>query len=316
MSQIQATIVAPGDRRMLWRLADDQLIGLLLPTIVQQMGLSNRVNWRLVPARTGKAMAEDTTLAKAGISPGAELKLEPLRDQLFKMFLDELYDEAQSKIQDKLWDKALEKLDELHRHDPRYPDPRGLRRLAELGLAPSAIPAAGVSWGLVVGALAVAGVLAVGATLAVGGVLGVGYLIARSGQRQTTAPGGGVQPHTGDVQVTLEWHTTADLDLYVVDPNGDQVYHGNRQVASGGELDVDANYPCSSATSSPLENVYWPWGGAPPGNYQVSVNYFGECTGEGPVAYRVIVRVDGAVVGDHSGNISPGDTVPITSFSR
>jgi len=318
MTQIQTTVVAPGDRRSVWRLPDDQLIGMLIPTIVQQMGLTEKINWQLVPTKTGKPLAEDATLAGARIPPGAILKLEPIRNELLKMFLKKLYEEAESKIKDKLWDEALEKLDELHRHDPRYPDPRGLRRLAELGLAPSAIPAAGISWGLVLGGLAVVGVLAVGAVLAVGGLAGVVYLISRSGQQQTTAPGGGsgVQPHSGDVQVTLEWYTTADLDLHVIDPDGAEVYFGNRQVTSGGELDVDANFPCGNATSSPLENVYWPWGGAPPGEYQVSVNYFGECLGEGPLNYRVIVRVDGAVVGDYSGSMSPGESVPITTFNR
>jgi hypothetical protein len=316
MTQIQTTVVAPGDRRSMWRLPDDQLIGLLIPTIVQQMGLTEEINWQLVPAKTGKPLAEDATLARVRIPPDAVLNLEPIRNELLKMFLKKLYEEAESKIKDNLWDKALEKLDELHRYDPRYPDPRGLRRLAELGLAPSAIPAAGISWGLVLGGLAVVGVLAVGATLAVGGVIGVGLLISRSGQQSTTAPGGSVQPHTGDVQVTLEWYTTADLDLHVVDPDGAEVYFGNRQVASGGELDVDANYPCENATSSPLENVYWPWGGAPPGEYQVFVHYFGECLGEGPLNYRVIVRVDGNVVDDHPGSMSPGESVPVTTFNR
>jgi hypothetical protein len=315
MAHIQTTVVAPGDRRSVWRLPDDQLIGMLIPTIVQQIELSQKINWQLVPAKTGRPLAEDTTLARARIPAGAVLKLEPVRNKLLKMLLDKLYEEAEGKIQDKLWDEALEKLDELHRYDPRYPDPKGLRRLAQLGLTPSAVPAAGISWGLVAGALAVVGVLAVGATLAVGGA---GYAIWRSSQRQATAPGGGsgVQPHTGDVQVTLQWYTTADLDLHVIDPDGAEVYFGNSRVASGGELDVDANYPCSGATSSPLENVYWPWGGAPPGEYQVFVRYFGECSGEGPVNYRVIVLVDGAVVDDYSGSISPGETVPITTFGR
>ena len=55
------------------------------------------------------------------------------------------------------------------------------------------------------------------------------------------APTDGIVLQTGDVQVTLRWNTTDDLDLWVTDPFGDRVYYGNSQVASGGQLDVDAN---------------------------------------------------------------------------
>ena len=98
------------------------------------------------------------------------------------------------------------------------------------------------------------------------------------------------------------------------DPYGDEIYHDNKHVSSGGELDVDANYPCSDLTSSPLENVYWPYGGAPSGEYEVYVNYYRDCTGQGTVSYRVTVRTDDTILDTLSGNISPGDRVFITSF--
>ena len=50
-----------------------------------------------------------------------------------------------------------------------------------------------------------------------------------------------LQVGTGDVQVTLSWDAGSDVDLHVVDPNGDEVYWTNRRVASGGELDLDSN---------------------------------------------------------------------------
>jgi hypothetical protein len=323
VAQIQVAISAPGNRQKVWRLPNDRLVGLLVPTIVERMGLSAKINWTLIATKKHKALAEDKTLAREKVQPGAVLQLEPVRNTLFKKFLQNLYEEAEGNVQDKLWDKALEKLQELHEYDPRFPDPKGLRKLTGLGITPSAIPAAGVSWGLVLGGVALAGTLAVGAVAVVGGG---GYILYRASQheeRYTPPPpeptelsgDGNRQPHTGDVQITLEWYDPVDLDLHVMDPYGDHVYYNNRQVASGGELDVDANYLCSNIVPSPLENVYWPWGGAPEGSYEVSVVYI-DCSNQGAVDYRVIVRVDGDVLDTYSGSISPGEEKIITSFER
>lgn len=321
MAYIQLTVLAPGRRQGMWNMPDDWTVGQLIPYLVQQMGLPTEVNWQLVSTKTAKPLPVDGTLVQARISQGTALKLEPVRNKLLQMFLDKLYDEIEGNVQDELWDRALAKLEELHEYDPRFPDPKGLRQLAERGITPSKIPKAGISWGIVLGGVAVAGVLAVGATVA---ALGGGYLLYRAARQEmqppvyvTTEPGGGgVQPHTGDVQVTLEWYTTADLDLHVIGPDGVEIYFQNQQSPSGGELDVDANAPCDLAIPSPLENVYWPWGGAPPGQYAVSVAYYGECYDEGTADYQVTVRVDGEVLGVYPGTLSPYESVQITTFSR
>ena len=87
-----------------------------------------------------------------------------------------------------------------------------------------------------------------------------------------------LQVGTGDVQVTLGWDTVADVDLHVIDPNGDEVYWANRMVPSGGELDLDSNAGCSEGVSN--ENITWPEGLAPR-----APTLFGSTTG-------VIVRSD------------------------
>lgn len=83
---------------------------------------------------------------------------------------------------------------------------------------------------------------------------------------------------TGDVQVTLSWSGTNDLDLAVTEPSGETISYGHRMSASGGTLDVDANAGCGTTTSSPRENIFWPVGQAPSGTYQVTVNYFESCS--------------------------------------
>lgn len=99
---------------------------------------------------------------------------------------------------------------------------------------------------------------------------------------------------TGDIQVTLRWATTDDLDLAVTDPDGNTIYFGNRNSPSGGELDVDANAACSGSTSTPIENIYWPVSQAPQGNYTASVNLFTRCSGGGagaiPFELRLLVQ--------------------------
>jgi hypothetical protein len=70
---------------------------------------------------------------------------------------------------------------------------------------------------------------------------------------------------TGDVQVTLRWDKSSDVDLYVEEPGASLISYNNKRGDRGGILDVD-----NTAGYGP-ENVYWPSGQAPEGVYKVSV---------------------------------------------
>lgn len=98
---------------------------------------------------------------------------------------------------------------------------------------------------------------------------------------------------TGDIQVTLRWTTSDDLDLSVTDPNGEVVSFFTPTIGSGGQLDVDANAGCFEQTSSPIENVFWPVSQAPEGNYTVTVNLFQSCTGDESVSFNLTLLVQG-----------------------
>jgi Ca-activated chloride channel homolog len=78
---------------------------------------------------------------------------------------------------------------------------------------------------------------------------------------------------TGDVRVSLMWNNRNDLDLHVVDPAREEIFYSNRRSRSGGELDVDMNAGGTSSLT-PVENIYWPKGGAPQGIYKVIVHNF------------------------------------------
>ncbi len=120
---------------------------------------------------------------------------------------------------------------------------------------------------------------------------------------------------TGDVQVTLRWDNSADLDLRVTDPAGDEIYFAMPSSASGGRLDVDANGTCEG--DAPVENIFWPTGGAPTGTYSVSVDYYGACDSTTPTNYEVTILVNGQEVNSVSGTLSDGDgSHLIGEFSR
>lgn len=80
---------------------------------------------------------------------------------------------------------------------------------------------------------------------------------------------------TGDVQVNITWNSQADVDLYVVDPAGDEIFYGSPTSASGGELDLDGNAGCG-ATNERSENITWN-SNPPRGTYTVRVNYWDSC---------------------------------------
>ncbi|MBD3880810.1 hypothetical protein IFO70_03475 [Phormidium tenue FACHB-886] len=98
---------------------------------------------------------------------------------------------------------------------------------------------------------------------------------------------------TGDIQVTLRWASTDDLDLAVTDPSGDAVSFFNPRIPSDGQLDVDANAGCDNLTSAPIENVFWPPSEAPQGEYSIAINLYTRCQGSAPVPFTLTLLVQG-----------------------
>lgn len=123
--------------------------------------------------------------------------------------------------------------------------------------------------------------------------------------RRVTAAGG--RHSDVDVRVSLLWNTRDDLDLFVTAPSGEVIYFGNAGSACGGRLDVDRNY--RHTTREPVENVRWPRGRAPAGQYRVRVrNYAFKEPTRAPVPFTVEIETGGEV-STHRGIISPrGET--------
>jgi hypothetical protein len=96
----------------------------------------------------------------------------------------------------------------------------------------------------------------------------------------------------GDIQISLSWHNYNDLDLHCIDPAGEEIFFGHRRsTRTGGELDIDQN-ASEPYNMSPVENIYWPYGGAPAGLYRISVVYYAQHSGMDATAFmvRTVVR--------------------------
>lgn len=73
----------------------------------------------------------------------------------------------------------------------------------------------------------------------------------------------------GALKVTLMWNFDGDIDLHVMQPNGNEIYYDkNEDVSTGGYLDVDD----VNGGNGSAENIYWK--NPLKGKYKVSLVYY------------------------------------------
>lgn len=78
--------------------------------------------------------------------------------------------------------------------------------------------------------------------------------VADSIKEKVKAAGGNV---TGDLCCRLAWFNYDDLDLHMVEPNGTEIYFGNKRSRfTCGQLDVDMNAG-HGVTRTPVENIFY-----------------------------------------------------------
>jgi len=134
-----------------------------------------------------------------------------------------------------------------------------------------------------------------------------------------------LQVGSGDIQISVSWTDSADVDLHVIDPSGEEIFFGHKNSASGGTLDLDANAACSPNESSPArvfysnENVVWPIGQAPNGSYKVILDYWSDC-GVAQTDWVATVQRQGAAPQIFTGAFTgpsagaPDDSVTVFTF--
>lgn len=118
---------------------------------------------------------------------------------------------------------------------------------------------------------------------------------------------------TGDVKVTLSFDQDTDLDLHVIEPDGTRIYHSATESPAGGTLDLDSNAQCE-IDGIDIENIFWPTGDAPKGEYIVEVDYYEACVSD-PVNFTVTVTVGGEVIDTIEGSFE-ADEAGGTNESR
>ena len=92
----------------------------------------------------------------------------------------------------------------------------------------------------------------------------------------------GVDLLQGDMQATLTWNTTADIDLHVIEPSGREVFYANR-------TGVTANLDRDDTDGFGPENIYVPLGRTTPGIYRVFIVHF---SGAGPTTATIAITTN------------------------
>ena len=157
-------------------------------------------------------------------------------------------------------------------------------------------------------------------TLVVRAVDANGRFGAPSTQPLTATPTSpALTPPLGALVVTLSWDTESDLDLHVVDPLGDEIFHGNPSsrpplspgtpplddAGTFGVLDFDSNAQCV-IDGRRQENAVWT--AVPPsGHYVVRVDTSSLCA-ESIAHWTVQAKLGGAVVSAAQGVSVDADT--------
>lgn len=126
---------------------------------------------------------------------------------------------------------------------------------------------------------------------------------AESGEKFDRGLGPG---QTGAVQATLRWSGEADMDLHVIDSNGEEIYFASSSSSSGGALDLDTIPGCGSGNVGPhTENIFWETD-APPGEYTVWVRDYSSC--DVPTEFSLQVVVGGSTVVSETATLSSSGT--------
>ncbi len=128
--------------------------------------------------------------------------------------------------------------------------------------------------------------------------------------RRVRREGGSI---TGDIRIQLMWDTVDDLDLHCWDPRGEHIFFEHMRSRSGGHLDVDMNVD-RPYSNEPVENIFWPVGGAPQGRFQVKVHCFTQRSGRAPIKFKVAIKA-GEMVKEFSGEVRDDELADVHEFT-
>lgn len=114
---------------------------------------------------------------------------------------------------------------------------------------------------------------------------------------------------TGRLQVSLSFDQSTDLDLYLVEPDGETIYYGNSASANGGLLDLDSNPACYQDNVNNENITYDDQAEIEAGQYTVRVNNYADCVGV-KVNYTVTAYLNGSLVDTYNGFFEADTATP------
>lgn len=123
---------------------------------------------------------------------------------------------------------------------------------------------------------------------------------------------------TAGLRVTLDWASTADLNLELRDPTGQRLFFDSRTNQNGGTFGFDVNGLCEVLTPNAQETATYSPGSIPAGSYEILVYYRQNCENNGVQTFTINVEVDGVALAPVTGTLQPpvndASTVFISSF--
>ncbi len=128
-----------------------------------------------------------------------------------------------------------------------------------------------------------------------------------------------MRPIRPGLAVLLTWEESADLDLHIIEPSGEEIYSDHPTSGSGGLLDQTAGCndwigeaPVIGNSRGRGEHAYWY---APPyGTYTIEINYRAPCDQGGSTTWHVVIEI-GNEKREFSGTIGSGMTVLVDQFT-
>ncbi len=105
-----------------------------------------------------------------------------------------------------------------------------------------------------------------------------------------------VEAGTGVLQVNCSWDQPNDVDLHLIEPNGEEIYYGNSTSQNGGELDVDSNAGCNIDNINNENITYDSDDVLEAGEYIVKVYLYSNCSVSGDTHYVVTAYHNGHIL--------------------
>ncbi len=122
-----------------------------------------------------------------------------------------------------------------------------------------------------------------------------------------------IEAGTGRLQVSCSWDKSNDVDLHLVEPNGEEIYYGNDYSANGGDLDVDSNADCYLDYINNENITYSDDAIIESGKYTVRVDFYSNCSVATNTNFIVTTRYNGQIItatsgtNPYSGSFTPSE---------